>query len=157
MGNQKERTNAQMEMLYNVASKAMISTFVFGPTYFLRRKYGVLREGDKMTPEQAATNVKVKQWSDIFWLSWAKAAESPEQASALKYIFKYHVVTEFAERVIEALLGLPLNGFPDSPDGEWPPGDNYVFRPNQPGFNALLGIPHGAYARKGLPSCKAQF
>ena len=134
--------------LVNVPGKALVAVSNFSPQYYVRRRLNVA----KLTPEQALELPQVTAWSDVAWIQWISSStgSSPAELSALKYIFRYHVVTEISLRVIEGCLDFVEGGFPDPPEGLWPPPNDWTFTPDQPEFMALLGIPHGTYATKTL-------
>lgn len=145
---QKQATGGHFETLVNVPGKTLVAASNFSPEYYVRKRFKV----DSLTPEQALELPQVTKWSDVVWIQWISSftGVSPAEASALKYIFRYNVITEISLRVIEGCLGLVEGGFPDPPEGQWPPPDDWTFRPDQAEFMALLGIPHGTYATKTL-------
>lgn len=141
---QKRATKASFETLVNVPGKTLVAASNFSPQYWVRKRFNVAR----LTPEQALELPQVTAWSDVVWIQYSWM--NPAEARALKYIFRYHVITDISQRVIEGCLGLVQGGFPDPPMGQWPPPSDWTFRPDQPEFMALLGIPHGTYATETL-------
>ena len=89
----------------------------------------------------------VTKWSQIVSIVWAERAET--QVGSLKYVFKHDVVTAETKDIMKkaALLSDPEyagqdpDTYPDdSFSRQWP---GLVFRNGSPGFQALLGTPHG--------------
>ena len=131
-------TSADNEGIYNVAGKAIASTYNHSPNFQLRKKLKV----DRLSDEQAQGLPQVTRWSDIVWIVWNSLTQGPSEASALKYIFRYDVSTDDTVFIMEQVLGLGRDDLPDGEEGAWP---GYKFVPGHDEFWALLGTVHGKY------------
>ena len=97
----------------------------------------------KLDEEQTQDLPQLRHWSDLVWIAWSSIPHYPGEAAALKYIFKYDVVTPNTVAIIESVLGVEQGRFPDD-GGKWP---GTKFNSGEKEFFALLGTPHGMYIR----------
>ena len=85
---------------------------------------------------------QLRYWSDLVWIAWTSISDALEEVTALKYIFKYNVVTANTVAIIHSVLGVEEGRFPLYDRGDWP---GIKFKPGEREFFALLGTPHGMY------------
>ncbi len=124
-------TSASFLMALNVQGKTISALQSFSPAYMIKQFHtvnGQMPEGwEERLPD-------VYKQSDLLWILWKDVAG--DEAGALKYIFRHHVITDETKAVMEHVAGAAE----DLLDAPWP---GYVFEFPTNFYTALLGTPHG--------------